>query len=311
MKKAGRILSLVVILVMLTTAICFAAPETGEAGGLNLISTYPEDGSKGAATENMGIKLYFDTQLSEEVLGEKNKDAIQIFGPEGDKLPTRVLYAPKEEGVVLVIVDTDKDGKTIKGESNAEYTVKISGNLTADNGATLGQNKEIKFRTMNEATNNTVSMVLMFVMMGGIMFYSTKAMKKEMEKTMEVFKDAPVNPYKEAKKTGKSVEEIVEQDKRNRERQEAKAARKASKAAAGNSEYQEYFDEYYEEYLAMYEAEGKHKVKGPRPIAAAGSKYITGRKAEAEARKAAEAEKKAQQAKWAANAKKGKGKKKK
>lgn len=309
MKRAGRILSLVVILVMLTTAICFAAPETGAAGGLNLISTYPEDGSKGAATENMGIKLYFDTQLTEEVLGEKNKDAIQIFGPEGEKLPTKVLYAPKEEGVVLVIVDTDKDGKTVKGKSNAEYTVKVSGNLVADNGATLGQDANITFKTMNETTNNTVSMVLMFVMMGGIMFYSTRAMKKEMEKTMEVFKDAPVNPYKEAKKTGKSIEEIVEQDKKNKEKQAAKAAKKANKSS-GNNEYKEYFDEYYEEYLAMYEAEGKHKVKGPRPIAAAGGKYITGRKAEAEARKAADAERKAQQAKWAANAKKGKGKKK-
>jgi len=310
MKKTGRILSLVVILVMLTTAICFAAPETTDAaGGLNLIGTYPEDGSKGAATENMGIKLYFDTQLSEEVLGEKNANAIQIIGPEGEKLPTRVLYAPKEEGVVLVIVDTDKEGKTIKGASNSEYTVKVSGNLAADNGATLGEDVTIKFTTMNETTNNTVSMVMMFVMMGVIMFFSTKAMKKEMEKQFENMKEAPVNPYKEAKKTGKSVEEIVEQDQRTKAKNAQKAAKKAAKA--GSNEYQEYLEEYLEEYMAMYEAEGKYKVKGPRPIAAAGGKYITGRKAEAEVRKAAEAEKKAQQAKWAANAKKGKGKKKK
>ncbi|MBR5229804.1 MAG: hypothetical protein IKW01_03015 [Firmicutes bacterium] len=305
MKKAGRILSLAVILIMLTTAVCFAAPQTGAEGGLNLIATYPEDGSKGAAIDNMGIKLYFDTQLTEDVLGNKNANAIQIVGPEGEKLPTRVLYTTKEEGVVLVIVDTDKEGKTIRGKSNAEYTVKVSGDFVADNGATLGKDMEFRFRTLNETTNNTVSMVMMFVMMGGITVFSARSMKKEMEKEKDTSKEAPVNPYKEAKRTGKSVEEIVEQDKKNKEKQAAKAAKKASR-----DEDDEY-EEYLEEYLAMYEEEGKYKVKGPRPISAAGGTYITGRKAEAEARKAAEAEKKAQQEKWAANAKKGKGKKKK
>ena len=305
MKKAGRILSLVVILVMLTTAICFATPETGAAGGLNLIGTYPADGAKGAATENMGVKLYFDSQLTEEVLGHKNADAIQIIGPEGKKLPTKVLYAPKEEGVVLVIVDTDKEGKTIKGKSNSEYTVKISGDMAADNGSTLGQDVTISYTTMNETTNNTVSMLMMFVMMGGIMFFSTRAMKKEMEKTFEAMKEAPVNPYKEAKRTGKSVEEIVEQDKKNKAKQAQKAAKKNSKEQT--SAYQEYL----EEYLEIYRKENNYRVKGPRPVSAAGSTYAAARKAEAEARRAKEAEKRAQEAKWAANAKKGKGKKKK
>ena len=46
-------------------------------------------------------------------------------------------------------------------------------------------------------------------------------------------------------------------------------------------------------------------MKGPRPISAAGGKYITGRKAAAEAEKAEEERRKAQQAKS-----KGKGRKK-
>ena len=301
MKKAGRILSLAIILVMLATATCFAGTE----GGLKLTGTYPEDGYKGAATENMGVKLYFDSELTEEVLGEKNANAIKIYGPDGKALPTRVLYAPKEEGVVLVIVDTDEEGNTIRGESNAEYTVKIANTMVDNEGNTLGHAESFTFTTLNEGTNNAVSMVMMFVMMGGMMVMTTKAATKEAQKQAEAMREreSKVNPYKEAKKTGKSVEEIVEQTQKDKAKAEAKAAKKAAKQA--EEEYEFDFDDF------DFTEEGVYKVKSPRPIAAAGGKYITGRKAEAEAKAAAEAARKEQEAKWAANAKKGKGKKKK
>jgi len=300
MKRTGRILSLVMILVIMATAVCFAGTE----GGLKLTGTYPEDGYKGAATENMSVKLYFDGQLTEDVLGEKNANAIRIYGPDGKALPTRVLYAPKEEGVVLVIVDTDEEGKTIKGESNAEYTVKIASSMVDNDGNTLGQAQSFTFTTLNEGTNNTVSMLMMFVMMGGMMVMTTKAASSEAKKQAEAMreKESKVNPYKEAKKTGKSVEEIVEQDQKNKAKQAQKAAKKAAKEAE---------DEYDFDFDIDYVEEGVYKVKSPRPIAAAGGKYITGRKAEAEAKAAAAAARKEQEAKWAANAKKGKGKKKK
>jgi len=300
MKRTGRILCLAMILVIMATAVCFAGTE----GGLKLTGTYPEDGYKGAATENMSVKLYFDGQLTEEVLGDKNADAIKIMDPDGKALPTRVLYAPKEEGVVLVIVDTDEEGKTIKGKSNAEYTVKVSGSMVDNEGNTLGQDYTFKYKTLNEGTNNTVSMVMMFVMMGGMMVMTTKSAAKEAQKQAEAMreKESKVNPYKEAKKTGKSVEEIVEQDKKDKAKKAEKAAKKAAKEAEEDYDFDFDFD---------FEEEGVYKVKSPRPIAAAGGKYITGRKAEAEAKAAAEAARKEQEAKWAANAKKGKGKKKK
>lgn len=301
MKRTGRILSLVMILVIMATAVCFAGTE----GGLKLTGTYPEDGYKGAATENMGVKLYFDGQLTEEVLGEKNANAIKIIGPDGKALPTRVLYAPKEEGVVLVIVDTDEEGKTIKGKSNAEYTVKISGSMVDNDGNTLGQDTSFTYKTLNEGTNNTVSMLMMFVMMGGMMVMTTKAATTEAKKQAEAMreKESKVNPYKEAKKTGKSVEAIVEQDQKDKAKAAAKAAKKAAKEA--EEEYNFDFDDF------DFEEEGVYKVKAPRPIAAGGSTYITGRKAEAEKRAAELAARKEQEAKWAANAKRGKGKKKK
>ena len=125
--------------------------------------------------------------------------------------------------------------------------------------------------------------------------------KKQAEAMRE--KESKVNPYKEAKKTGKSVEAIVEQDQKDKAKAAAKAAKKAAKEA--EEEYNFDFDDF------DFEEEGVYKVKAPRPIAAGGSTYITGRKAEAEKRAAELAARKEQEAKWAANAKRGKGKKKK
>ena len=193
-----------------------------------------------------------------------------------------------------VIVANDEEGKTITGKGNSEYTLKVSGNIRDDKGNTLGQDTEIKFTTLNQSANTMINMVMMFVMFGAIMVISMKGAKKEAQKQQQTRKDDKVNPYKEAKRTGKSVEEIVEQDQKNKAKQAEKAARKAAKEADD-------YDDYIEE--------GVYRVKGPRPIAAAGGKYITGRKAIAEAKKAEEEARKAKQQQY--KAKKGKGKKKK
>ena len=117
---------------------------------------------------------------------------------------------------------------------------------------------------------------------------TAKNAKKQAEADKKT-KEEKVNPYKEAKKTGKSVEEIVERDQKEKEKRAAKAAKKA----AAEEEEDDYYDD------------GKYHVKAPRPISAAGGKYITGRKALAEAQKAEEERRKAQKQKA-----KGKGKKK-
>ena len=184
-----------------------------------------------------------------------------------------MLYSTKEKGVVLVIVDNDKEGKIITGEGNSEYTLKISGSFKDDKGNTLGQDKTIKFTTLNQKVNTMVNMLLMFVMFGGIMVLSMRGAKKEAERQQNAAKNEKVNPYKEAKRTGKSVEEIVERDQRNKAKQAEKAAKKAAKEAEEAEDYDDYIEE------------GVYRVKGPRPIAAAGGKYITGRKAAAEAKK--------------------------
>ena len=277
MKRAGRILSLVIVTIMLCTAVCFA--DSAAAGSFNLVEAYPKDGATGTAMENVGVKLYFDTEFSEEVLKNKNDKAFQLVDPEGKSLPLMVLYVPKEDvkeegvkGIILVLLDNTGDHSDVKVESNTEYTLKISKDLVADNGSTLGTDQSVTFRTMNQQANTLINILMMVVMYGGIMFFTMRSMKKTAKEEAERAKEEKVNPYKEAKRTGKSVEEIVEKDQRDKAKRAAKRA-KMAEAAEDDDDYEE--------------DNGNYRVKA-RPISAAGAKYKTGRKALAEAKKAEE-----------------------
>ncbi len=287
MKRIGRIISLAVILTVCATMFCFA--ENAGEGTLALNDTYPKDGATGTAVENMGVKLYFDSTFTQEKLKSANEDAVTLSDEQGNTLPTQVLYSQKEPGVVLVLFDNTKQTDDVKIEQNATYTFKISKDFRDDEGNTLGTDKTISFKTLNQSANMAVNTLMMFGIFGVMMFVTAKNAKKSAESDNQ--KEEKVNPYKEAKKTGKSVEEIVEKD----QREKAKRAEKAAKKAAAMAEDEE--DDYYDD--------GNYHVKGPRPIAAAGGKYITGRKAIAEAKAAEEERRKAQKAKA-----KGKGKKK-
>lgn len=296
MKNKGRILSLVLALILIVSCFSFAS-------ALTLKDTYPQADTNGAAIENFGVKLYFDSPLTEEKLGSVNDHCFKLVDEQGHNLPIIVLYSPKEEGVVMVLFDSakenkDKDGKKIVIQGDTEYTLTISSDFINDNGDELGVNKVIKFKTLNQKRNMAVNMVLMAFLYAGIIIFSIRSAKKqasqEKQKQSNV-KSQSVNPYKEAKRTGKSVEEIVEQDRQNK----AKAAEKAAKKNAKDDDDDEW------EYLEA----GHYRVGSPRTVASGGSTYITGRKAAAEKRKAEEEAKRLQQAEWDKK-KKGKGKKK-
>lgn len=309
MKRTGRILSLALILLMIvgmSFTMGFAdgeAPsdDTMTSDSFSLLDTYPKDGAKGTSMENLGVKLYFDSVMSREVLGNVNDSKVSLKDPDGHKLPVKVLYSPSEAGVVLVLVDTQNLSKEEAIQGNTDYTLTISGDMIDNEGNTLGSDKTITFTTINMKRNSMVNMVLMFVMMGGMMVFSMKSMKPEdpeEEKKKAKAANATVNPYKEAKKTGKSVEEIVEMDRAEKAKQAEKEAKKAAKEAV-------YDDVYDDDWME----EGHYKAGKPRTVASAGSKYITGRKAIYEEKLRKEAERKALEEKWAKNAKK-KGKKK-
>jgi len=304
MKRVGRILSLIMILIVLTTVCAFA-----DGGALNLVDTYPTAGSTGAAIENFGIKLYFDTPLTAEVLGQANDNFITLKDENGTDIPIRILYAPKEDGVVMVLYDnptattTQTTGKKNKDKSTAnismitsdtEYTLWISKDFRDDAGNTLGEDKTISFKTLNQKRNTRVNMLLMLVLYGGIIIVMMKKPKKGDDENGK--KQEAVNPYKEAKKTGKSVKEIVDKEWERKKKEELKQKKKEAL-------YAEAYEEETEEYIE----DGHYRVKTRRTVASAGSPYITGRKAIAEAKAA----RKAQEEIWAQKAKKGKkGKKK-
>lgn len=268
MKKIGAILTLAALLVTLSASVCFA-----DSGKLELSDSYPKDGSTGASIENLGVKLYFDGDMSEEKAGKTNKDIFQLYDSKGKELPTRVIYNSKEKGVVLVLLDMNSDEK-VTVESNSEYTLKISGELVDDNGKQLGEDMEISFTTLNQKTNMLISMGMMVIMFGGMIVATSRAAKKTVEEERK--KQDKVNPYKEAKKTGKSVEEIVEKDQKRK----AKEAEKAAKRAAEMEEDEE-------------EENDNYRVKARHSASEVGSRYVAAKRAAAEEERAKAAKRKA------------------
>ena len=273
MKRTGRILAIIAVVIMIASSFCFAE---GVEGGLKLEDTYPKNDSTGAAIENFDVKLYFNNEMTEDVLGDDNDNCFTLIDADGNVLPIMVLYSPKETGVVMVLFDPnkenlDKEGKKITIKGDTEYTLKIAGTLKDDQGNTLGSDQVVKFTTINQRRNSLVSMLLMLVLYAGIIGFSVRNARKNANKD-DNNKEARFNPYKEAKRTGKTVAEVMEKEYKR----QAKEAAKAEKEAEEEEEEDE-IDDYLEE--------GHYRVKRVRTVASGGSAYITGRKAEAEARR--------------------------
>ncbi|MBQ1484705.1 MAG: Ig-like domain-containing protein [Eubacterium sp.] len=271
MKKISIWVCLSLLLVMLCTAFAFG-------DGLEIVESYPDDGRKNMSVENLGIKLTFNNAVN----SEENKAAdpgkyFSITDTEdpSNPLEIKVYYNPKapEEVLVLYSGEAYLQSKTVK-----EYKVWISGDFADVDGNTLGADRTISFTTINQKLNTTVYFVMMIVMFGGMFFFSSRQAKKQSADDTEV-RDEPFNPYKEAKRTGKSLEEVIAQHEKETARREAKAAKRAPKEPEPEPE-----DDWQED----WDVDGLYKVKRRRPISEGGGKYITGRKAIAEARKAEE-----------------------
>jgi len=270
MKKLGRILCLAALVVVMTASVCFGA-ET-----LEIVEAYPKDGQKNTTIENMCVKLWFNHEMGDKETVKANEKCFKLADDEGKEVPIRVFYHPDDTKQVLVLADTTKK---LNIKDNTEYTLTVSEDLMDNDGNILGHQAKYSFTTLNAGRNNTVYMVMMFVMFGGMFFFTSRQMKKQQaaQQDEKQVKEEPFNPYKEAKKTGKSVAEVIAAHEKEMAKKAAKDAKKAAR-------HQDEDDDEYEE----IEENGNYKVKGPRPISASGSTYITGRKAEAEARAAEE-----------------------
>lgn len=270
MKKISVWVCLSILVTLLFTGLAYA-------DGLEIVESYPDDGRKNMSVENMGVKLTFNNPVN----SEENKAAdpgkyfslVDTEDPNA-KLDIAVYYNPDIPEQVLVLYSGEQ---SLQSSKSKEYRVWISGEFSDVDGNSLGEDKTITFTTINQKLNTTVYMVMMAIMFGGMFFFSSRQAKKQSADDAEV-RDEPFNPYKEAKRTGKSLEEVIAQHEKETARREAKAAKRAAKEP----------EPVEEEWVEEWDVDGLYKVKGPRPISAAGGKYITGRKALAEARKAEE-----------------------
>ncbi len=272
MKRIGAIVCLAALIVTMTASVCFGAQS------LELVDNYPNNGQKNTTKDNMCVKLWFNNDMDSEKLQKVNKDCFTITDPKGKKIPIRVFYDnPKDKKQIMVLADTTKI-KTNDIKDNTEYTLTISGKLQDKAGNTLGEDQKISFTTLNQGQSTKVYMIMMVVMMGGMFFFTSRQMKKQTAKQQEEgrVKEEPFNPYKEAKKTGKSVDEVIAIHEKEMAKKAAKEAKKTSRQKDEDEDDYEEFDN------------GNYKVKGPKPVSAGGSSYITGRKAIAEAKRAEE-----------------------
>ena len=274
MKKAIIRICLVVMLMGLFSTGVFAEGE------FELTESYPKDGQKNTSVENVGVKLTFNTDVNSEANKIANDKCFSITDEEGNKIPVKVYYNPKETKQILVLYDSNaENAPAIKG--NTEYTLTVSGDLVDNQGNALGAEEVITFKTLNQQLSNRIYLILMVVMMAGMVFMGTRQAGKKTDKQeaqeLAAAKAENFNPYKEAKRTGKSVEEVMAQHEKEVAKREARAAKLAAKLGEDEEEEEE-----------IPEDNGNYKVGRPRTVASGGSSYITGRKAAAEARQAEE-----------------------
>ena len=219
MKKISLIAILMSIMIMAASAFCFAE------GGFDLVSSYPENGQTNTSMENLGVKLAFSSAMDSKEATADNADKFAIYDEDGKAIPIKVLFSDKEDGLVLVLADTDEG---FVAKNNSEYRLVISGDLIDNEGNTLGADKTVTFKTYNQRVNNMVNMAMMFVMFGGIMVLSLRQNnEKEEEEPKEEPKEQAFNPYREAKRTGKSIEEVKAEQAKKEAKEAKKKARKA------------------------------------------------------------------------------------
>ncbi len=266
MKKIGAVLCMIMIMLMM-------APSAS-AAGFDISKTSPKDGADDVPLENMGVKVVFNENVYNKDNESVNKKACKLVDNKGKEVESVVIFNKEAKDVVLVLAKMeDEDGKDITIKPTTNYKLVIDGSFKSADGDTLGETKEVAFKTLNPSTSMKISMAMMFVMIIGMVFASSKAMKKQEEKETPK-KEEKFNPYKAAKETGKSVEEVVAEEKKRREKEAAKeAAKEARKAKHHHEEEEEEIEEYMEP--------GHYKAKTVRSIPRKGPVYMTKKKADA------------------------------
>lgn len=290
MKVIARVSGIVAVLIMLTLAL--AAPVFAAGGTLNFISSTPEDGKTNVPIDNVGVKLFFDGNVTDDSVWAVNSTCFTLLDSDGNKVDSAPYAGRKqgEEGYIFVLAKPEpvKEGQPGQLKQKSDYALIISGDLTATNGTRLGDDMRINFQTMDMAANSKVSMILMVCMMVGVIALMFVTNWRKMKAEAEAAALMKANPYRIAKERSITVDEakeLIEKAKEKNKKQLEKVGGKApppeeKKSAAPRLETKK-------------KQKKTHRVKGPRPVSEGGSRYKSGRKAEKERKAKAEAARKA------------------
>jgi len=304
MNRIKRVIAVAVVLAALFTVSApavFAAgteaipisADLGAVGGssLELVSSSPAGGSTNLQAQNVGIKLYFDGDVTDKSVQSVNEGCFEFTYKSGEntkKLPVKAYFETRAEKgqYILAIIDTNKMKNNMLANNKA-YNLTISGSLTSSDGRTLGKDTVLKFKTVDQSGSTRIYMFLMVGMVGAMIAMTIFQNKRKEKAAAEVAaKGGRVNPYKLAKDkkiTVKEAMELIERDRKRRMKRLGIAEGKDETSAAAAAE----------------RPRDTQKVKAPRPISASGSTYKTGRSAlvEKRAKEAIEKFEKAQAAK--------------
>ena len=254
MLKAGNIKRLlaaiaVVVVLGISSAIGYCAEDE-----FKIVKTYPENAAEGMAYQNMSIKIWFNRDIKpEDSLKEANRKYKKYFSiqdEKGKELPVMVAFPKRKGGIfsklskdgdeskmLMVLVAIDQTGKE-QAQPNTKYTFKIKKGLDLGSGNVVKEDKQVSFKTLNQSTANKVNIGMMVFMVGGMIVFSVvDNKKKQAAKNADNKKTPkPINPYKEAKRTGKPVEEIIKKNQKERQKAEARRERTRLKNAEEKQE---------------------------------------------------------------------------
>lgn len=254
MLKAGNIKRLlaaiaVVVVLGISSAVGYCAEDE-----FKIVKTYPENAAEGMAYQNMSIKIWFNRDIKpEDSLKEANRKYKKYFSiqdEKGKELPVMVAFPKRKGGIfsklskdgdeskmLMVLVAIDQTGKE-QAQPNTKYTFKIKKGLDLGSGNVIKEDKKVSFKTLNQSTANKVNIGMMVFMVGGMIIFSVVDNKKKQAAKNADDKKAskPINPYKEAKRTGKPVEEIIKKNQKERQKAEARREKARLKNAVEKQE---------------------------------------------------------------------------
>jgi len=234
----------------------------GKSLSLQMDKISPQNGSTNMQLQTVGIKLYFDGNVSDESVKKNNADCFKFIGPKDKEIPCKAFFDTSNTGYILVTVMPKTKNNMLKEKT--DYKLTISENLMATDGRLLGEDVILKYRTVDMSRSTKVYMVLMVFMVVGMIGMTQFQNKRKQKAEKEVAaKEGKVNPYKLAKEKKISVQEamdIIERDKQRR-------IKRMQKAGIDQEEEKE----------AAEKAAARRNIKrvaAPRPISDAGSTFV-------------------------------------